>query len=422
MMEETSLFLRFGVALVIGLVIGLQREYAFDEPNREIAAGIRTFPLIALIGCAASFFSDLMDSPWPFVGVLFLLGAFLVANYIMEARAGKMGLTTKVAAVLTVLIGSLVYYNEIALGVALGVATVALLSAKHEMHAFAHHITRADVYATLKLAVISAIILPVLPNRVFGIPPFDIFNPFKIWLLVVFISGMSFIGYVMMKVTGTRRGIDLTGLFGGLVSSTALTISLSNRSRENPALSRSFARAIILAWTVMYLRAAAVVAALNMLLVKSLWIPLGVSMAAGLAYWVLSYRAEASAKTREEIGISNPFELGPALKFGLLFVVILFASKSAQVYFGNAGVYLSSLIAGFADMDAVALSMAKFSRGPGAIGFDIAARSVVLATVANTVVKGLIAVISGAPELRKAILPGFILMLVTGIVVAFFCV
>jgi uncharacterized membrane protein (DUF4010 family) len=290
------------------------------------------------------------------------------------------------------------------------------------MHAFAHHITRVDVYATLKLAVISAIILPVLPNKVFGIPPFDIFNPFKIWLLVVFISGMSFIGYVMMKATGTRRGIDLTGLFGGLVSSTALTISLSHRSRENPSLSKSFARAIILAWTVMFVRVVAVVAALNLLLVKSLWIPMSVSVAVGLAYCVFSYRTEASEKHREEIGISNPFELGPAIKFGLLFVLILFVSKSAQVYFGNAGVYLSSMISGFADVDAVALSIAKFSKGPGAIGFDIATRAVVMATVANTLIKGLIAMIGGAPELRRSILPGFILMLVTGVAVAFFCV
>lgn len=421
-MEESALFLRFGVALVVGLLIGLQREYAFDEPNKEIAAGIRTFPLMSLIGCAASYFSDLMNSPWPFVAILIVLGSFLVANYMIEARFGRMGLTTKVAAVLTILVGSLIYYNQMSLGVALCVATVALLSAKHEMHSFAHQLTRTDVYATLKLAIITAIVLPVLPNRIFGPPPFDIFNPFKMWLLVVLISGISFVGYILMKISGAKKGIVLTGFFGGVVSSTALTLSFTQRSRETPGLSRSFALAILIAWTVMFVRVVVIVAILNQALAGRLWIPMGVSVVTGLAYCLVLYRRETAEKHAGEISMSNPFELGPALKFGLLFVIILFLSRAAQINFGNAGVYVSSLVAGLADVDAIALSMAKFSRGPAALGFDIATRAVVLASVANTLLKGGVAMFTGAPELRRAILPGFCLMLATGVAVAFFCI
>jgi len=414
--------MRFGIAMVIGLLIGLQREFAFEEPKREIAAGIRTFPLMALIGCAASFFSDQYDSPLPFCAILLLMGGFLIANYLTEARCGHTGLTTKTAAVLTILIGSLIYWEQTSLGVALGVAVVFLLSAKHEMHDFAHHITKADVYATLKLAVISAIVLPVLPNRVFGNIPFDIFNPFKIWLLVVLISGISFIGYVMMKLTGTRKGISLTGFFGGLVSSTAVTVSFTRRSKINPGLSKSFALAILIAWTVMFARVVAVVALLNLSLAGKLWLPMAVSVLAGLAYCFYLFKQEASEKTAEEIDLSNPFELGLAIKFGILFVIILFISRSAQIYFGNVGIYFSSVLSGAADVDAIALSMAKFSQGgqPDAIDLSIATRGVVLATIANTVVKGLIAMVSGSVALRKTILPGFVLMMAAGLLVAFF--
>jgi uncharacterized membrane protein (DUF4010 family) len=245
-MEDISLYLRFGIALVTGILIGLQREFAADQTSeKEIAAGVRTFALMALIGAASALCSDILKSPLPFAVAVLCVGIFFAVNYFIEASVehGKIGLTTRVAAVLTVCIGALAGWNYLPLSVALGVVTTVLLSVKIELHSFIRHLTRDDIYATLKFAVISAIILPVLPNHSFGPPPFDMFNPFKIWLFVVLISAISFVGYIFVKVAGTEKGIGLTGLFGGLASSTAVTVSFTQRSVGNAPLARSLALA-----------------------------------------------------------------------------------------------------------------------------------------------------------------------------------
>lgn len=416
-MEQTALFYRFGVALAIGFLVGLQREYAHGGPDREIVAGERTLALMGLLGCTAAMAADVLDSPWPFV-VVFLLGAWVAIAYFVSAWRGGVGLTTETGALVIVLAGALCYWGHLALAVALGVATVVLLSLKLEIDTFAQHITREDVVATLKFAVITAIILPVLPNRAFGPPPLDVLNPYKIWLMVVFISGISFLGYVLIKVVGARQGIGLTGLLGGLVSSTAVTASFAERSQKEPGLARPFALAITVAWTVMFARVIVEVAALNAALLRVLWLPMAAAALAGLAYCVFLY---FSQRTDEEGGVvvSNPFELGPTIKFGLLYAVILLVSRAAQMYLGNAGVYLSSVLAGLADVDAITLSMAELSRAAGSVSLVTAERAIVLAAMSNTVVKGGLVLTDGSRTLRRAMVPGFVLMLVTGIGVAF---
>jgi len=283
---------------------------------------------------------------------------------------------------------------------------------------FVRRITREDVYATLKFAVITAIVLPVLPNQSFGPPPLDVLNPYKIWLMVVFISGISFLGYVLVKVVGSRQGIGLTGLLGGMVSSTAVTLSFSQRSQRETELARPFALAIVVAWTVMFSRVVIEVAALNVALLRILWLPMAAAMAVGLAYGVYLYFVQ---RTDEEgdVAFANPFELGPAVKFGLLYAVILLVSKAAQMYLGNTGVYLSSVVAGLADVDAITLSMAELSRAAGGVDLTTASRAIVLAAMSNTVVKGGIVLTSGSPALRRALWPGFVLMLATGMGTAF---
>jgi uncharacterized membrane protein (DUF4010 family) len=418
--ESTSLFFRFGVALVIGILVGLQREYASEAPTKELPAGVRTFGLLGIVGCSAALLSDLLKSPWPFVGTVFTMGIFFGINYYLDAAKGKPGLTTKVSLILTLLAGGLTYWpHTLTLAVAIAVTMTVLLSVKVQLHRFARHLTHDDVFAVLKFAVITAIVLPIVPNRVFGPPPFDIFNPFKLWLFVVFISGISFVGYVLIKVAGANRGIGLTGLLGGLASSTAVTLSLSSRSHDHPNLARPFALAIIVAWTVMFLRVLAAVAFLNVALVRPILIPVAASVAAGLIYCVYLYVRQRTEKHRHEFAFDNPFELGMALKFGLLFALILLFSRVGQVYFGNVGVYLSSFLSGMADVDAISFSMAKLSRGVGGLDLGIAARAIVIAATANTIVKGGIVFFSGTKDLKRAILPGFVLMTVVGITLSF---
>ena len=416
-MEHTALFYRFGVALAIGFLVGLQREYA-HRGSKEIFAGERTLALMGLVGCTAAMAADVLASPWPFVGVLLTMGALITMAYFVTSRRGGVGLTTETAALLTVLAGALCYWNYLALAVAVAVATTVLLSLKMEMDVFIRRITREDVYATLKFAVITAIVLPVLPNQTFGPPPLDVLNPYKIWLMVVFISGISFLGYVLVKVVGSRQGIGLTGLLGGLVSSTAVTLSFSQRSQRETELARPFALAITVAWTVMFSRVLVEVAALNRALLRLLWLPVASAGAAGLAYCAYLYLSQRTDE-EGEVAFSNPFELGPAVKFGLLYAFILLVSKAAQMYLGNTGVYLSSVVAGLADVDAITLSMAELSRAAGGLDLVTAKRAIVLAAMSNTVVKGGIVLTSGSPALRRALWPAFLLMLVTGIGVAF---
>jgi len=416
---ESTLFFRFGVALVIGIMVGLQREYAYHDPDRELSTGVRTFALMGLSGCTAALAADMLDSPWPFVGIVLILGLYLGLNYFIEASRGEAGLTTETAAILTMLAGALSYWNHPALAVALGVVTTVLLTFKLELHRFARIITREDVYATLKFAVITAVVLPVLPNRNFGPPPFDVLNPYTIWLLVVFISGISFVGYVLIKVVGPQKGIGLTGLLGGLASSTALTLSFTQRSTDDPALARPLALGIIAAWTVMFARVVVAVTALNITLVQSLWLPITIPIVAGLAYALYLFFTQ-QAGHQDEVSFSNPFELGPAIKFGVIFTVVLLVSKAGQVYLGDTGIYISSFVSGLADADAIALSLARLSTEPQGIDLSTATQAIVLAAAANTLTKGMIVMVGGSSALRRAILPGFLLMMGAAIAVIIF--
>jgi uncharacterized membrane protein (DUF4010 family) len=412
MQEQTALFLRFGVALFIGILVGLQREYAHDasgEPEQESFAGIRTFALMGLAGCTAAYAADVLDSPWVFVGLLLPIGAFIAIAYYVTARAGNVGLTTEVAAVVTMLAGAICFWDELALAVAIGVVTTVLLSLKIELHGFAARLTREDMLAALKFAIITAIILPILPNVNYGPPPLDVINPYKIWLMVVLISAISFLGYVLFKVLGSGRGTGLTGLLGGLVSSTATTLSFSQRSHKSGHFAKPFAMAIIIAWTVMFARVLIEVGAIHFPLLGKLWLPLVAAGAVGLLYGIYLYLAPR-ADDEEDVQISNPFELRPAITFGILYGVILIVARAAQVYLGDTGIYLSSVASGLADVDAITLSMTELTRS-GDLAMPTAARAIILAVVANTVVKGGIVLASGSRPLRRAVLPGFILIL-----------
>ncbi len=420
-MIDTLFFFRFGVALFIGILVGLQREFASDQVAdraREMFAGVRTFAMMSLAGCTAAFVADLLEEPWAFILLVLPLGALITAAYYITASRGDVGMTTETAAVVTILAGALCYWDQLALAVAIGVITTALLSFKLELHGFAARLTREDTVATLKFAIITAIILPVLPNESFWPPPFDVLNPYKIWLMVVLISGISFLGYVLIKLVGSRQGIGLTGFLGGLVSSTAVTLSFSQRSQTEGRLARPFALAIIIAWTVMFIRVLIEVLVTNVPLLWVVWLPITAAGLAGLAYGAYLFFGPKSEEDTGDVSVSNPFELGPAITFGLLYGLILLAARAAQLYFGDTGVYVSSILSGLADVDAITLSMAELSN-TGNIELPIASRAIVLAAMSNTLVKGGIVVASGAAALRRALLPGFLLILVTGVTLAF---
>lgn len=415
-MEQPNLFLRFGVALLIGLLVGLQREYAHDvddgSPGKSFA-GVRTFALLGLLGCGAAFLGELSSLNWIFATVFSGVVVLVAVAYYISASAGQRGMTTEVAALMTVLVGALCYWDELALAVAIAVIMAVLLSFKLELHGFAERLTREDIVAALKFALITAIVLPILPNESFWDPPFDVLNPYRIWLMVVFISGISFLGYVLFKLVGTRRGTTLTGLLGGLVSSTATTLSFAERSRKNVNLAKPFAMAIVIAWTVMFARVLVEVWVVNRQLLEALWLPVTLAGIAGLAFAAYLYLAPHESD-EDDVQITNPFELRPAITFGLLYGLILLIARAAEMYLGDTGVLLSAFVSGLADVDAITLSMAELS-GNGEIELQTAATAIVIAIISNTLVKGGIVMTSGSPTIRRAILPGFMLIMVTAI-------
>jgi len=420
--EQHSLFFRFGVALFIGLLVGLQREYAYDEEGGESHersfAGVRTFALFSLAGCTSAYLADLLATSWVFIGFLVAVGLLIAVSYYISAVSGQRGMTTEMAALVTVAAGALSFLDQLALAVAIGVITTALLSFKFELHGFAQRLTREDVLAALKFALITAIVLPILPNESLWDPPFDVLNPYRIWLMVVLISGIGFLGYVLFKLLGSRRGISLTGFLGGLVSSTATTLSFSQRSRKNIGLAKPFAMAIIIAWAVMFIRVLIEVRVVNPALFKTVWLPVALAGLAAIVYAAYLFFTPHESD-EEDITVTNPFELRTAITFGLLFGLILLVARTAEMQFGDTGVYISSFLSGLADVDAITLSMAELS-GNGELTVDTAGRAIVIAILANTVVKGGLVLTSGSRQIRRVLLPGFLLILLTGIGVILF--
>ena len=420
MMVNQDLFLRFGASLLIGILIGMQREYAYGSAKgKGLFAGARTFALMGLFGSSAALLAELLGSYWIFIGLVILLGTMdTVAYFITATERDEIGLTSEVAALITILIGGICYYHSIEFAVALGVVTTVLLAVKWEFKQFVRVITREDIFATLQFAVITAIVLPILPNTTFGPPPINVLNPYQIWEMVVFISGINFLGYIMIKVVGPKRGIAISGLLGGLASSTATTLSFSQRSQSQTGLEKPFAVAIIAGWVIMFLRMIIEVAVVNSRLLPYIWPVLSVMGGVGLIYALYLYFSE-TVIDEEDLTLSNPFELGLAIKFGLIYAFVLLISKAAQVYIGDRGLFLTSFIAGLADVDAITLSISDLTRIGGGTSLLTGKIAIILAAISNTTSKGVLVLSLGSKSLRKYILPAFFTMIAIGLVFAF---
>ncbi len=403
------LFQRFGIALALGLIIGIERELE----KSEAFAGIRTFPLIALMGCTAAMLNEYFAA-WSFVAAFLVLAAVVITAHI-HTTTPRSGITTEIAAFLCFLFGGLVWWQMTALAAALAFVTVLLLATKKPLETLSRKIAQQDIAAALQFGVITLIILPILPDRTFG--PLDVINPHTIWLMVVLIAGINFVGYILIKILGAQQGIGLTGLLGGIASSTAVTLGFARRSHTEQKLAPEFALGIVVASAVMFIRVLAEAFTVNRAVGKMLLIPIGSAGLVGLLCCAcIWFVRKKKVEVTENLKAENPFELWPALLFGLLFGLILLIAKAGQVYWGTTGVYLSSIITGLADVDPITLSLSSLAGDT--ISTTVAARGITLAALANTAVKMLITC-SGALSLCKYSIPIFSAMILTGLVVSF---
>lgn len=384
-MEHLDLFQRLGLALAIGLLMGVERGWqAREVTHGGSVAGIRTFALIGLLGGVVGWFGHTLG-PIALAAGFLALAAVVVAAHVRRANSGEqnVGVTTQVAEMIAFSLGALAAMGDGAAAAAGGVVATALLGAKDTLHGWLRRLEQLELRAAIKLLLISVVLLPVLPNQGYG--PEEVLNPYRLWLLVVMVAGISFIGYFAIKIAGPRIGSLLTGVFGGLASSTALTVSFSRMGKESPGMQPLLSAGIALANTTMYVRLWLIVFVLNRGIGERLMVPLGSMAAAGLlATWLLWRSREEEGKPGAT-AMSNPFELGMAIKFAALLTLVLVASKLLQAWGGSAGLYLLSALAGLADVDAVALSMAQM--GGKSVALTVAATAVTIAAFVNTGVK-----------------------------------
>lgn len=410
-MEDLSVALNFSAAIGLGVLLGLERERT-KTAGRSFA-GVRTIALIAMAGALSGYIERVLGLPALALALFVAVAALVIVSYAVTARLGEIGITTEVTALVAFVLGSLCLRDEVPLAAGLAVATAVILALKQWLHGLARRIESSDVEATLQFAIVTLIILPLVPNENFGPAPLDVLNPWKIWLMVVLISGINFASYLLVKVVGTEHGITVTGLLGGLVSSTAVTLGFAQRSRAEPAQATALALGILVAWTVMFVRVIVMVAIVSPPTARRLAVVMGgmAIVCLGMA-WALRRRVAAADKATVTAG-ENPFELRQAIQFGLLFGVVTFVAKAAQVYAGDAGLYLAGALAGLTDVDAIALSMANLGAS-GAANIGPAAATISIAALTNTLVKAGIAAVMGDPALRRVILVASGVLLAVG--------
>lgn len=390
----------FAFALLIGALIGIEREKRKVAEHDHSIGGIRTFMLIAQAGAMAGWLSVKLATPWVFATVGLGVTAVVIAGYVVSVRSGasSLGLTTEIAAIVTFLLGGVCLAGQPALGVGLGIVTSAVLAWKQPIHGLIARIDTGDLYAGLKLAIASFVVLPLLPRE--PVDPWGALAPYELWLLVVLISGLSLVGYVAVRWLGPGRGTVLTGLFGGLVSSTAVTLSFARRSREDGAGPAVLASGLLVAWAVMFVRVAVEVAVVHAPLLPPLLAPLCAMGAATLACaaWLYLRPAGPVGPAVVDVPLRNPFSLRAAVSFAAFFAAVLLVVALARQYLPPTGLYAVAILAGASDVDAITMSMAAAAREGGDAATSVAA--IVIAVLTNTLVKATLAGVLGTAALR----------------------
>lgn len=392
-MSNLEVMFDLTAALAVGLLIGTERGWsARDTDDTRLVAGIRTFGLSGLLGGIAALLGQHLGlAAW--IAILLAFGLLVLAGYIGDLlKSDDRGMTSEIAMLLTFLLGSLALTESPELAAAGAVIVALLLSLKGVLHTALRKLSAKELSGALKLLFISLVLLPVLPNQGYG--PWSAFNPYETWWMVVLIAGIGFAAYVAIRLVGTRAGLLLTALLGGMVSSTAMTLTLS-RMHDDERLHRLLASGLLATSALMFPRILLEVWVINHGLLARLAVPMAVATLAYAGGAFLYYRRSGQEITQNaEPPLQNPFELGPALRFGALLVLILFLVNGAQRWLGDAGIYLVALLAGLSDVDAITLSLARNAHD--GLSSQVAVQGIFLAALSNSLVKGgLIAMIGG---------------------------
>ncbi|MFA5122662.1 MgtC/SapB family protein [Zavarzinia sp.] len=407
-MDPNAVIGDLAIALGCGAVIGFERGWKQrSQAEGSRPAGIRTFSLIGLVGGMAGLGDTATGSPWPVAAAVLAVALLIGLGYWREAEAqGDLSLTTPIAGVLTVLLGAAATSGFALPAAMTAVVATVILSVKPFTHSLLTRIDATEMAAALRLLLISVVVLPVLPNQGYG--PYHALNPFEIWLMVVAIAGLSFVGYLAMRLGNARRGILFAGIFGGLVSSTATTVAMARMTGREAGFAPLAAAGAVIAWVVMAARVLLVSYTLDAELGLRLAPAMGAMAVIGvvLALWFMR-GAGTTAMTPE--GLGNPFEIGSALRFALFLAGIMLASQWVQTEYGVEGLRGLAIISGLADVDAITLSTARSASG-GTLDMLEAARVIVLAAVTNNLVKAGIGAFAGGRGVATRLIPTAVAM------------
>lgn len=403
--DTTEVIWSFLVAALVGFLIGLERERK-RESRGSIFAGVRTFPLIALFGTLSGQLSKTAGAA-VIVIALAALSVLLGLAYWRATGDERVGGTSEIAALVTFALGVLAGLGAFVAALAGAVITTGTLSLRQELHRLASEITDQDLFAAVQFAAISLIVLPLVPDQTYG--PWSVWNPRTIWLLVVLISGVSFVGYVAAKLVGTRRGIGLGGILGGLASSTAVTLSFSQQSKQRGDLSWLLSTGVLSASAVMVPRVLVILSVVAPSVIVPLLIPYGVLFAVTVLGAFIAYRFGPEPAVKEA-PLDNPFRLRSALQFGVLFAFVLLVARAAREFFGEQGIYLASVLAGITQLDAITLTLGRqLEEG---LELNVAVRGLALAAASNSLFKGLLALVTGARPFGRTV---FVTLLVAAL-------
>ncbi len=408
MTPNLDIFKLLGEALAIGLLVGIER-YRGREPGEKKSAGVRTFAIFCLLGALCGILANTVFTAVTFAAVaaLVLLGYY--------RSPGSLGLTTEFAALLVFWIGYLLSSHEAA-AISLGIVLTIFLASKQTLHQFVREqISEAEFEATLKFLAVVLVVYPILPDREMG--PYGFFNPRQVWGLVILVSTISYVGYFLIRWLGKRRGLLLGSLAGGVVSTTAVTMSLASRSRHAPEASRLMGTAAVLANAVQGPRLLLLVWVVNPGFARSLAVPLvGMGVVGFAGTWLLARRARRESEV--EFPLQNPYSVTPALRFGLFFVAILLLVRVASLWLGDRGILLASGAAGLGSAGAAALSVAQLLEDSSPAPL-VASGSVILAIATNALAKWVLALTNGSHQMALWLGGGLLTMVAAAFLLLF---
>lgn len=406
--------LRILTAVGLGALFGVPKIQKKDhKPHQSELSGIRTYSIISLLGFVSAVLAD--KTGFLVFGIIFLMTGVLIASaYGQEARKyGFIGITSEILSLLIFLIGAMVFWDQ-KIAVIIAVIAVMISAFKKSLRDFSKNISPEELKALLKFIIVAFIVLPLLPRE--AIDPWGVIVPYKAWLMVIFISGISFLGYILTKIVGTHRGIELTGLVGGLASSTATTSSMASGSKKNTHIVHPFVFAVIAASSIMFARILFTVFVINVSLFYKLLFPLLAIMVVCAGVLISLYRREKhhGEVSKEPLNLQSPFQLKPALLFAGLYIVILLLAHFMYEFFGQKGLFVASALAGITDVDAITLTLSQL-HSTQTITDIVATQGIILAALVNTSVKLFLARLFGGKDFARVTTKAFLVILLGGV-------